>query len=132
MHNEFKIIHHVIKFDNPVFHEGLNVTIRLGLDWHDRVKIGDYLHVLDTNAKTENVEFLNDLIVGTVAFVMTVRWRDLPECLLQFEHDEKCQTKEGLRRVLMDAYDELRMPGRVLEETNAILTVIGFYVFRRA
>ena len=79
-----------ILFRVPLFHEGLNVTVRRGRKWFDSVRSGDKLRVLAADTGMFHRE------VSVVLAVLFPHLDEVPEFLLRFEHDEPCRTREGL------------------------------------
>ena len=75
-------------FLEPVFHPGLNVTVRNGDKWM-QTNIGDGLLIKKTGEDT--VIHTADLIAKAY-----VPFRLIPEAWLAYEHDPACRTLEGL------------------------------------
>lgn len=94
-------------FQNPVFHPGLNVTVRNGRKWAD-LRPGDLLDVQAADGTS--------VCQGRSLFTWTGAVDDIPSYYLKFEHDPQCQSREGLRSVLGEVY------GAVGPE----VTVVGF------
>ena len=104
-----------IQFGNMTFKEGLNFTVRLGEKWKNQVCIGDFVKLNNGNAIR-------------IDKIHVCKLRDVPQNVLDLEHDEKCRTLEGLEKELWVIYsDEIR----TTEILNQPVTCLGFYVFRR-
>lgn len=98
-------------FQNPVFREGHNVTVRRGVKWD----VADH----------KGVEILAAAPDGTATVVATV---DIETRVLQFhnihdadvahEHNPRCHTREGLHRVMREIY-----PGF---DSREIVTIVSF------
>ena len=79
---------HELLFQNPVFNNGLNVTVRNGDKWM-KANIGDSLVIKETG-KDEVIE------TGTVVGKALLPAKLVPESLLQYEHDSSCRNLVGL------------------------------------
>ena len=91
-----------LEFLNPVFNEGLNVTVRNGDKWLHRISPGDKIAVTKTG-ETPPVDSQNR-VIG----VFYCSLDELPAAILRHEHDPACRTKAGLRKVLDDTYGPTR------------------------
>jgi len=89
-------------FNNPVFNKGLNLTVRRGIKWS-----------LQSGAHIENV---GSVLINT----QVMRFSDLTDRDLKFEHDPACRTVTGLYQVLQDTY-----PGF---DPREIVTLVSFEV----
>ena len=89
---------HVIEFCNPVFSDGLNVTVRSGAKWANRVCIGDRL--LPTRTGETPPHNSQDRVIGVFYCALA----DLPAAILRHEHDPACRTKAGLAAELDRIY----------------------------
>ena len=108
---------HNLEFQDPELHKGLNVTIRLGDKWMDRVDIDDHVWLVDAMETGPNA------IVGsgTIKGKMKVPFLYISEGLLQHQYDSSCRTMGGLYRAMKRAYKD-----RFNE--NSICTVLLFEV----
>ena len=97
-------------FSNPVFHKGLNVTCRNGFKWAD--SLNEVVEVRDTDNTT-------DYGLGYISGVLTLPLNQIPEGILQYEHDPSCRTTEGIIAEMRNVY------GDKLDE-NAPTTVLFF------
>lgn len=89
-------------FSNPVFHPGRNITCRRGIKW-----------ALETDAVIDGV--------GSVKLTPRVmRFADVTDSDVEFEHDPACRTADGLRRELERVYPGFR--------TTEIVTLVEFVV----
>ena len=104
---------HTLKFTNPKFRAGLNVTVRNGPKWAGRVKPGDIVELgsvfEDPDAATceghaTMVEKTGHAQIFDVQHVDTVD--QIPDVWLQRHHDRSCTTKLGLIQALNKAYPE--------------------------
>ena len=82
---------HNIKFDNPIFHEGINLTCRSGSTWARKLNLEDSL-------------FYEKTYIGSVVGISLLKFSQIHESMLHFEHDPKCRTVEGLRSELERIY----------------------------
>ena len=82
---------HVLEFDTPTFHPGRNTTIRRGDRWHAvpqaRLRLRDGSLSRPTALETEVKTF-----------------SALSESDIEFEHDSKCRTLEGLLQEMQRIY----------------------------
>lgn len=103
-------------FVRPFFHPGLNFTIRLGEEWAD-LKVGEIIE-LDGPC----------WCLGMVTQVLKCRLMDIPNFVLEKEHDPDCRTFDGLIAVLREVYPELQeKEGEEIE--SEVVTCIGFRPF---
>lgn len=100
-----------IKFKKPKFRKGLNVTVRKGTKWAERigqVKEGKpfvVLEMFDENKNEIGFLFPWDVIIRNFG---QVRYRHLI-----FEHDPNCRTVEGFKKVMQDIYGEIKEDEKV-------------------
>jgi len=99
----------VMDFRNPVFKEGLNLTIRFGEKWK-ALKIGEKFNL--TSGESAICE---ELIV--------CRFKDISFDDLGFEHDPKCRTKVGLLDCLYGIYPEMS-----ITKENSVVTLVFFTI----
>jgi len=100
-------------FDNPVFHRGLNFTVRLGTKWVEKLAVGDVF-----------------LAAGKKAIVRVVTLRELGKLqddVFVYEHDPVCRVWDGLVRTLISKYPELESLSRE-ELMSRPICCIGFEV----
>ncbi len=95
-------------FLNPEIQEGLNLTVRNGTKWADRVRYGTVLRVAKTGE--EDTELGRVLVINAIV-IPFVDMEPYPEedqdvGILQYEHDPSCRTASGLRKVLDEAYPD--------------------------
>ncbi|MBI2055918.1 MAG: hypothetical protein HYT37_00875 [Candidatus Sungbacteria bacterium] len=89
---------HELLFKNPVFNEGLNVTVRNGDKWM-KVNIGDELLIKETG-KDEVIT------KGTVVMRALYAAHLIPERLLANEHDPSCRSLAGLLAEMKRVYSD--------------------------
>lgn len=102
-------------FKNPVFHPGLNVTVRAGDEYahHPHIKPGE---IVTLNCPDQSRDCGRALIIATL-FYETLG--DVPRDLLAFEHMPSCRHDiDELQRQLVANYGEDYGPG---------VTLIFFY-----
>ena len=102
-------------FRRPVFHPGLNFTVRPGEEWAD-LKVGEIIE-LDGPC----------WCLGMVTQVLKCRLMDIPNFVLEREHDPDCRTYSGLFNVLKETYPELQEK-EAGEIDYEIVTCVGFWV----
>jgi len=98
--NNLKIIH----FNNPVFHDGINCTVRRGYKWAD-LKIGEEI-------------LLNGDKRAIVKKLLICRFNEIKEKDISCEHDPECRTIDGLLSTLSKLYSNF--------SNNSVVTVIYF------
>jgi len=104
-----------MRFENPVFHRGLNFTVRLG-DWED-LEVGE---IIELEAPV--------WCLGMVTHIIKCYLGEIPEFVLEKEHDPDCRTFDGLVTTLKEIYPELQ--GKAGEEVETeVVTCVGFQVF---
>jgi len=84
-------------FKKPVFHDGLNITVRNGDAWSSLI-LGEKVVLRQTDGEIYNT--------GTVILTHRTRIDKLPDCWLKFENDPACTTKDGLKETLNQLYGE--------------------------
>lgn len=97
-----------IEFDNPVFHHGLNYTVRVGTKWAKKLEPGMMVN-------------LNNVTVGKINRITVCYFPLIDQNVYNFEHDPKCRTWFGLWTELSKIYG-------VENRKNTVVTCIGFYV----
>jgi hypothetical protein len=95
-----------LKFENPVFREGMQQTIRKG----EKPVRGWVFNIMDKEGKR--------LGQGSVYLTEHYRFRDLPDNVVAMSHDPQCRTKNQLYIALQQYY-----PGFTRED---IVTVVWF------
>ncbi len=98
--NDLKTIH----FNNPVFHDGINCTVRRGYKWAN-LRIGEEI-------------LLNGDKRASVKKLLICRFDEIKERDISCEHDPECRTIHGLFNTLSKAYPKF--------SNNSIVTVIYF------
>ena len=83
-------------FNNPKFHDGINVTVRAGDKW--KKSIGEEVVLKD--ADTDEAYAHAD-IIGTMYDVLG----EVPDGVLRLEHDKDCTSTRGIWREMERAYD---------------------------
>lgn len=109
-----------LEFTNPVFHEGVNITVRRGTKWSD-------------NSVIPFIKFgQNSRKALETSYRRVIKFNELTDADLVFEHDPKCRTVDGLAEVLKEVY-----PTFTREDTVTIIyfilnfrkPVVGDWVF---
>ena len=98
----------LIKFNNPEFQPGLNVTIRAGADWFGKLRIGQKFYLGD---KTQ---------IGICRLLFVSRCCDLPVFLIELEHCPELRSKEALYKALKAMYSDLA--------PEDVVSAVGFEV----
>lgn len=88
----------VLQFKNPVFKEGVNVTVWHGDKWLHKVAVGDTVSIAETDGDTLGAA----LVVG----LLYMPARLIPLEVLELEHDPKCRTRDGLFEVMKEVYPD--------------------------
>lgn len=86
-----------LEFHNTTQQQGVNVTIRNGDGWHNRVSPGDKVKLGCTARGI-------DAGTGTVLFTAMLPFDQIPAIWLQYEHDLSCHSIEGLKEAMHSAY----------------------------
>jgi hypothetical protein len=104
-----------LKFGNPTFHPGVNVTVRNGLKW-------DML--VDQLPKDVVIAGADDAPIGRGKIIgkMVIPFQSIPEEILKMEHDETARNFDGLKAAMKTAY------GRDWSSSD-VVTVL-FFVYR--
>jgi hypothetical protein len=103
----------VLKFATNTIEKGkLFVTVRYGQDWSD-LDVDQEVGLRENGSST--------IVVAKVEFIAKARLKDIPQAILDLEHDPVCRTLEGLTTVLEEFY-----PRRV--RMDQVFTIIGYKV----
>lgn len=86
-------------FNNPVFHDGINITVRNGYKWADA--LGEIVEVVDT-------EITQEPRLAHVLGVLTVKMNKIPESILAQEHDPKCRDLKGIMLEMKRIYGDIK------------------------
>ena len=106
-----------LEFDNPEFIKGINYTIRLGTKWKDLVIPDDIVRIPNGLAK---IKVIHCCIIA-----------EIPDYILDREHDEECRTLHGLIKVMKYCYPDLAsLDSKQLEETT--VTCLGIWPILKA
>ena len=82
----------VLKFDNPTFREGVNVTVRYGEKWRDSVEIGDRVELGGTPHS------------GRIVGKLYENLHKIPAPIHNLNHDPTCRTTVGITKELSRIY----------------------------
>jgi len=93
-----------IHFNNPVFHDGINCTVRRGYKWAN-LKIGEEI-------------LLNGDRRAIIKKLLICRFNEIEKKDILCEHDPKCRTIDGLFDVLSEIYSGF--------SNNSVVTIIYF------
>lgn len=85
-------------FQNPVFHDGINVTVRNGYKWADT--LGEIVEVVDTEQTQEPEQ-------AHVLGVLTMKLNTIPESILELAHDPKCRDLKGIMIEMKRIYGDI-------------------------
>jgi len=97
---------------NNNFHKGINVTVRRGTKYMERLKPTDTILLENLKGEYLGEGVVIQLIIGHIT--------DIPECVLVKEHDPKCRNIDGLLEVLKSCYNDSEIT------KNEIVTAIVF------
>ncbi len=99
-----------LKFMNPVFKTGINVTVRRGTKWSGTDN--EYVSIINTNQNINKK--------GKILLTKCKRFKDITEEDIENEHDPVCRTTNGLYKVMKRTYPDF---GK-----NEIITIVKFEV----
>lgn len=96
---------HSLKFSKPNFRRGVNITVRDGGKWAERLSPGDLINLedLDGNIIEENVPVLGLMRCGL---------EYVPSEIHLLNHDPTCRTFSGITAELDRLYGKAPWPGR--------------------
>lgn len=107
-----------VLFKNMSFKKGLNVTVRKGIqDWAQNFSIGDYFEIRHPSEKNHDGPHYR---MGIVESILECRLVNVPQYVLENEHDKECRTYNGLVNTLLTHYEDIG--------GDDIVTCIGFTV----
>lgn len=104
----------VLKFKNPVFKTGRNVTCRRGVRWDILPR---EVYIIDTNNPTKEDGTTKVLHVVDIETVV-MRFLDLTDIHLRDEHDPVCRNVYGLLETMKRVY-----PGF---DEHEVVTLVSF------
>lgn len=99
-------------FKNPVFHKGVNLTVRRGIKWAV-VPVGTEINILETDSN-----ILNE--TGIITKVVVIPFWDIEKEMLREEHDPRCTNHESLQEVMEEVYEDF--------SANEIVTLLYFTI----
>lgn len=109
---------HTLSFMNPVFHEGLNVTVRNGDKWMI-ININDGLRLVEADRGPRRSDEPKDAVgMGVLAGKLLLPFKLLPEEVVALEHDPIYNTKEKLVFAMRSLYPDF--------SEDSIVTVLFF------
>lgn len=90
-------------FQNPVFHNGVNITCRKGNKWYKKLngKIGELIDIQETSGSLLGKVRVNGLLLLPL--------EQLYDGLLEVEHDPSCRSAYGLHKELERIYGRLSL-----------------------
>lgn len=91
-------------FKNPVFHSGLNITVRDGVKWG---------RLDDTRGLVEEVSLRDTdsgrlVANGAIFGRLVLRQDQIPQQVMALNHDPACRTPKGLEAAMQAAYGDDR------------------------
>jgi hypothetical protein len=94
-----------LKFGNPTFHGGLNVTVRLGTKWYENFAEGNTDPSLLEPISVDLADVSGFKVGnGLIEAVDVGYFHNIPQSILDLEHDESCRTLNGLYQELKKCY----------------------------
>ena len=105
----------IFRQGKPPFRPGINFTVRRGDEWK-QANIGEYVHVEHWDGYAEITKLYN------------CRLGEIPQEVLQNNHDPVCNTVEGEIKMYRKIYPDLAKASD-LEIKNLVVTCIGFYLY---
>lgn len=94
-----------MKFENPLFYPGIQNTIRVGTKWFESISIGDMF-----KAQTLND---TDIAIFEVVGLMRCRLDEIPNRMLELNHDGACHSQAGLLKTLKGCYSDVSLKSEV-------------------
>jgi hypothetical protein len=104
---------HKLELYTPKLRYGVNVTVRRGIDWYERAKVGDEIEIYRTDDEAP-------IAKGLIKAIDVKPFRKVTIQELFDEHDDECHMPHGLACSLLRTY-----PGFTLDD---IVTVIQFEI----
>lgn len=109
----------LLKFKNPIFHDGLNVTVRLGTKWDK------FFYKHNSNLDPKGVmladENNNTVKPGVIEAVNVNYFTKISNATLKLEHDPLCRDLNGLYKAMKAAYGDRFT-------ANSLVTIVFFSV----
>lgn len=98
-------------FDNPVMRKGLNLTVRNGQKWHS--------HNGETVALVDG--FTGDIVETVTINTVVMTFEEIPEWVLQFEHDPDSQNPDDLFYTMRGIYGDTF-------DVDSVVTLVFFWI----
>ncbi len=89
-------------FDKPVFHAGINLTIRRGVKWAAKIME----HVLAYDAKDEFSHRSEPIFYCLVVNQKVMKFEDIPKEDFKLVHDPACQTYDSMLEEMKRIYGD--------------------------
>ena len=89
---------HTLAFHNPLYHAGLNITVRKGDEWMRKANVGDRLNIKQSG-------HIKTLTTATLVGKAYIPFIHIPDNWLHHEHDPYCQTYTDLLVKLRTIYN---------------------------
>ena len=94
-----------MKFENPPFYPGIQNTIRVGTKWFESISIGDMF-------KAQTLDE-TDIAIFEVVGLMRCRLDEIPNKMLELNHDGSCHSRAGLLKTLKGFYSDVSLKSEV-------------------
>ena len=92
-------------FSDPFFRPGIQNTIRVGTKWFESIAIGEQFKAQDLDG--------NDVAIFEVVGLMKCLIEDIPNEILELNHDGRCNTHSRLLKILNECYTNVNLKTEV-------------------
>ena len=107
-----------LKFNNPIFHDGINSTVRRGVKWAIAEE-GEFGHPILCTKEPFGDDGQRKIIgFASVTRTRVLRMCDILETMLSNEHDPACRTYHGLLFEMKKVYGDF--------DEHEIVTILDF------
>lgn len=88
-----------IDFLEPSYHKGLNMIVRLGSKWSDKLNVGDKVQITSNMCMAVHTDAE---VIGTCLIPFWL----IPTEMLSYQHDPSCTNIYGLNHAMKRAYGD--------------------------
>ena len=95
-----------MSFADPFFQPGIQSTIRVGTKWFESIAIGDHFKAHEPDSE-------KDIAVFEVVGLMKCLIEEIPNEILELNHDGRCNRLPGLLKILNECYTNVNLKTEV-------------------
>lgn len=93
-------------FADPYFRSGIQNTVRVGTKWFENIAVGDCFKAHEPDSE-------KDIATFKVVGLMKCLVEEIPNGILEFNHDRRCNRLSGLVKILNECYSNVNLKTEV-------------------